>query len=129
STSRNRGPDGRPVPALTRPSGWMSEPSSSSIRQSQRESAARPWLPCRSRPQWLERAQDGGRPQMSESLLFPPSAAAKERTLTTRERYDALYAQSVSDPDAFWKEQSQRIDWIKPPQKIKNTSFAYPDVS
>jgi acetyl-CoA synthetase len=66
---------------------------------------------------------------MSESLLFPPSAAAKERTLTTRERYDALYAQSVSDPDAFWKEQSQRIDWIKPPQKIKNTSFAYPDVS
>jgi acetyl-CoA synthetase len=40
-----------------------------------------------------------------------------------------LYKRSVSDPDGFWKEQSQRLDWIKAPTRIKNTSFAYPDVS
>jgi acetyl-CoA synthetase len=40
-----------------------------------------------------------------------------------------MYARSVSDPEGFWSEQAQRIDWIKPFTKVKNTSFAYPDVS
>ncbi|MEO1239385.1 MAG: acetate--CoA ligase [Pseudomonadota bacterium] len=37
--------------------------------------------------------------------------------------YAANYARSVEDPDAFWAEQAQRIDWIKPFSKVKNTSF------
>ena len=40
-----------------------------------------------------------------------------------------MYARSISDPDGFWAEQAKRIDWIKSPTKIKNTSFAYPDIS
>jgi acetyl-CoA synthetase len=66
---------------------------------------------------------------MSESQVFEPSAAAKARTLTTRAQYEQLYARSLSDPDGFWREQMQRLDWIKPPTIIKNTSFAYPDIS
>jgi acetyl-CoA synthetase len=66
---------------------------------------------------------------MSESLVFAPSAAAIARTRTTAAQYEEMYARSLSDPDGFWKEQSQRIDWIKAPTKIKNTSYAYPDVS
>lgn len=66
---------------------------------------------------------------MSESLVFAPSAAAIARTRTTAQQYEEMYARSLSDPDGFWKEQSQRIDWIKAPTKIKNTSYAYPDVS
>ena len=66
---------------------------------------------------------------MSDNLVFPPSEAAKARTYVTKDQYDQMYARSISDPDGFWKEQSQRIDWIKAPTKIKNTSFAYPDIS
>ena len=66
---------------------------------------------------------------MSDDLIFEPSEAAKARTFITKDKYEEMYARSISDPDGFWKEQSQRIDWIKAPTKIKNTSFAYPDVS
>ena len=66
---------------------------------------------------------------MSDSLVFQPSEAAKARTFTTAGQYNEMYARSVSDPNGFWKDQSRRIDWITPPTIIKNTSFAYPDVS
>ncbi|SMQ67032.1 acetyl-coenzyme A synthetase [Devosia lucknowensis] len=66
---------------------------------------------------------------MSEQLLFQPSAAAIARTHTTAEQYDALYQRSITDPDGFWAEQAKRLDWVRFPTKIKNTTFAYPDVS
>ncbi len=43
--------------------------------------------------------------------------------------YHDLYKQSVENPDAFWGEHGKRLDWIKPYTKVKNTTFAYPDVS
>ncbi|CUH62432.1 Acetyl-coenzyme A synthetase [Thalassovita gelatinovora] len=39
-------------------------------------------------------------------------------------RYDAMYAASLADPEAFWRDQGQRVEWIKPFTKVKNTSFA-----
>ena len=66
---------------------------------------------------------------MSEQLVFQPSAAAIARTHVTKAQYDAMYARSVSDPDGFWADQAKRLDWVKFPTRIKNTSFAYPDVS
>ncbi|MGV3489821.1 MAG: AMP-binding protein, partial [Devosia sp.] len=65
---------------------------------------------------------------MTDNLLFPPSAATLARTHTTAAQYEADYARSVSDPDGFWKQQAQRLDWIKPPTIIKNTTFEYPNV-
>ncbi|HEY9010737.1 MAG TPA: acetate--CoA ligase [Devosia sp.] len=66
---------------------------------------------------------------MTENLVFEPGAAAKARTLTTAEQYAELYQRSVTDPDGFWRDQAQRIDWIKPFTKVKNTSYEYPNVS
>jgi acetyl-CoA synthetase len=66
---------------------------------------------------------------MNDTLVFPPSGPAKARTYTTAAQYEEMYARSVNDPDGFWKEQAQRIDWIKAPTRIKNTSYAYPDIS
>lgn len=40
--------------------------------------------------------------------------------------YTDLYRQSVTDPEAFWGEQAALLEWIKPPTKIKNTSFHKP---
>jgi acetyl-CoA synthetase len=38
--------------------------------------------------------------------------------------YQAMYNQSVTDPEAFWGEHGKRIDWMKPYTKVKNTSYA-----
>jgi acetyl-CoA synthetase len=34
-----------------------------------------------------------------------------------------MHRRSVEEPDAFWAEEAQRIDWIKPFTIVKNTSF------
>ncbi|RDB42964.1 acetate--CoA ligase [Halomonas sp. DQ26W] len=40
-----------------------------------------------------------------------------------KEKYQAMYQQSVDDPEGFWTEQVKRVDWVKAPTKIKNTTF------
>ncbi|EIL96939.1 acetyl-coenzyme A synthetase [Rhodanobacter thiooxydans] len=57
------------------------------------------------------------------SKIYPvnPSFAAAARL--RHDDYVRLYAESVSDPEGFWGRIGQRLDWIKPPTKIKNVSF------
>ena len=43
--------------------------------------------------------------------------------------YRAMYEASIRDPETFWGEHGKRIDWIRPYSRVKNCSFAYPDVS
>jgi acetyl-CoA synthetase len=54
---------------------------------------------------------------------FPPSKQTLENVLVTEERYNEMYARSLSDPDGFWAEMAERLDWFKKPAKIKNASF------
>jgi acetyl-CoA synthetase len=56
----------------------------------------------------------------------PPEFAGAPRV--TREQYRRLYAESVRDPAGFWKEVAQRLDWIKPPTRIKDVSFDAKDL-
>ncbi|MEM6745711.1 MAG: acetate--CoA ligase, partial [Pseudomonadota bacterium] len=65
---------------------------------------------------------------MPDDLRPPPAdfvSAAHADTTT----YEAMYAASLADPEAFWAEHGKRIDWIKPFTKVKNVSYAHPDVS
>jgi acetyl-CoA synthetase len=39
------------------------------------------------------------------------------------ERYHAMYQRAARDPQGFWAEEARRVAWMKPPTKIKNTSF------
>ncbi len=61
--------------------------------------------------------------------VHAPSDAFVQNAHISPQQYRDMYAASVSDPDAFWGEQGKRLDWIKPYTKVKNTTFAYPDVS
>jgi len=45
------------------------------------------------------------------------------------EQYEAWYAASIEDPEAFWGEHGKRLDWMTPYTRVKNTDFSYPDVS
>jgi len=65
---------------------------------------------------------------MSDTMRPVPEAAAA-RAHVDNAGYEAMYEASVDDPDTFWAEQGKRLDWIKPYSAVKNTSFAYPDVS
>ena len=50
-------------------------------------------------------------------------AAATEGTNCPLEEYQALYARSIEDSDAFWAGQAQRLDWITPPRTVANWSY------
>ena len=60
---------------------------------------------------------------MSAASLYPVSSEVAASTLTDEAAYKALYQQSVVNPDGFWREQAERIDWIKPFTRVKQTSF------
>jgi acetyl-CoA synthetase len=60
----------------------------------------------------------------STDTLYAPSAAFVANAHITAEQYREMYAESVSNPEAFWAEHGKRIDWIKPYTRVKNTSFA-----
>lgn len=59
----------------------------------------------------------------------PIPQEAAERALLDNSQYLEMYDASVSDPEKFWGEQGKRLDWITPYTKVKNTTYAYPDVS
>lgn len=56
--------------------------------------------------------------------LYQVPAHYKAKSLLNNDEYLAMYQESVNNPEAFWQEQAQRIDWFKPFTKVKNTSFA-----
>ncbi|WP_166212002.1 acetate--CoA ligase [Cognatiluteimonas telluris] len=41
--------------------------------------------------------------------------------------YARLHADSLRDPEGFWRDVGGRLDWITPPTQVKDTSFALED--
>ena len=37
--------------------------------------------------------------------------------------YASMYAASIEDPESFWGEQGQRLEWMKPYTNVKNVSW------
>jgi len=62
------------------------------------------------------------------STLHPVSPEFAARARVKSSDYDKLYAESVRDPEGFWKRTAQRLDWIKPFSKVKDVSFAADDL-
>ncbi len=65
---------------------------------------------------------------MSDKTYAVP-AAWKKRALVDDAAYKKMYDESVKDPAKFWGRQAKRLDWMKAPTKVKNTSFDYNKVS
>lgn len=55
--------------------------------------------------------------------LFPVSDEWSKRAFLDRAGYERMYAEAANDPEAFWRREAQRIDWIQPFTKVKETSF------
>ncbi|MBV8577502.1 MAG: AMP-binding protein, partial [Acetobacteraceae bacterium] len=58
-----------------------------------------------------------------QNQLFPVNPEVARHALVNAEQYRAMYERSQRDPDGFWAEQAKRLEWIKFPTRIKNTSF------
>ncbi len=55
--------------------------------------------------------------------IFPVPEIWAANALVNADGYDAMYRRSVEDPEGFWREAAQRIDWITPFTRVKETSF------
>jgi acetyl-CoA synthetase len=60
---------------------------------------------------------------MSHPHTYPIPANIAQHALISREQYQQMYQQSVTDPEAFWGQQGKIIDWMTPYTMVKNTSF------
>ena len=66
---------------------------------------------------------------MSDVNIYPADASIAETSGLNLKKRATMYQQSVADPEEFWRQQGNRIDWIKAPIQIKNTRYTPNDVS
>jgi acetyl-CoA synthetase len=56
--------------------------------------------------------------------VYEPSAAFRERAhIGSMEAYEKMYERSVDEPEAFWAEQAERIDWFEDFDTVRNVSY------
>jgi acetyl-CoA synthetase len=67
-------------------------------------------------------------PTMTDKVYNVPAEWAA-RAWVDNAKYQAMYRQSVEDPNGFWGEHGKRVDWIKPYTRVKNTSYDPQNVS
>ena len=53
----------------------------------------------------------------------PSEAFRKQAHIASMEEYEAMYKRSIEDPEGFWGEQADRIDWFEPFDTVKNVSY------
>ena len=64
-----------------------------------------------------------------DAVEHPVSPEWARQAHIDNERYLEMYARSIRDPDGFWAEQAEQIDWFRTPTVIRNVDFGHPDVS
>ena len=55
--------------------------------------------------------------------IYPVPEQFVKTARTNEQEYFERYQQSVDDPDTFWAEAAKKLEWIKPFNQVKNTSF------
>ncbi|HEX9933356.1 MAG TPA: acetyl-coenzyme A synthetase N-terminal domain-containing protein, partial [Allosphingosinicella sp.] len=59
--------------------------------------------------------------------IAPPEGIARAAHFGPAD-YEERYRRSIEDPDGFWAEEAQRIDWVRAPARISNWSFDPVDI-
>ena len=66
---------------------------------------------------------------MTDTKIYPASKAHAERAWANADEYRRLYAESIADPDTFWREQAEsRLEWIEPFTQVSDCSFDADDL-
>jgi len=64
---------------------------------------------------------------MNESVVHPVPEEWAESALVDKATYEEWYRRSLDDPEGFWRKEAQRLDWIRPFTRVKDTSFRQED--
>lgn len=54
---------------------------------------------------------------------FSPSEGLLSHVNVSAQDYEEMYARSVEQPELFWAEMAERLDWFTAPSKIKDVNF------
>ncbi len=65
---------------------------------------------------------------MNDPRIHPVPAELARTAWADREEYESLYAASIADTEAFWREQASRLDWIAPFTEVRDVSFDKDDL-
>ena len=57
---------------------------------------------------------------------YPVLSEWAQRAWMNRAAYESARTAAGETPDAFWSEQSRRLDWMTTPTRIKDVSFEGP---
>ncbi len=57
------------------------------------------------------------------STTYPVPADWAAHALISAESYADKYRQSIEEPEAFWRQETARLDWIKPWTQLNTSSF------
>ena len=60
---------------------------------------------------------------MAQNKIFPVTSAAAKNTFLDKSAASAARDNADRDPESFWGDVAQRLDWIKPFSKVKDVSF------
>jgi acetyl-CoA synthetase len=60
---------------------------------------------------------------MSEDRVYPVPPEFAAKALVNAQKYEAMYAASVGDPESFWREHGKRLRWIRHYTKVKNVNW------
>ena len=66
---------------------------------------------------------------MTDATVIPVSEDWMKTALVSDAQYQEMYAQSINDPEEFWREHGQIIDWTTPYRTVKSVSYGADDVS
>ncbi len=58
----------------------------------------------------------------------PPAEYRQHAHIKSMDEYRKLHRQSIDDPEGFWAEQAERIDWIQPWNKVLEWNFEEPRI-
>jgi acetyl-CoA synthetase len=66
---------------------------------------------------------------MTDNTVYPVFDSIEAKTHLTQEQYQAMYARSLSDPEAFWADQAnEHLDWFKPFENVSEFDFHTADI-
>jgi len=54
---------------------------------------------------------------LEEKAVSPPETFRSKARISSMAEYERLYQQALEDPQGYWAEQAQMLDWFEPPQK------------
>ena len=63
---------------------------------------------------------------MSSEQVIAVKPEVAEKAWVNSRRYQEMYQQSLNDPDQFWAQQAERLQWDQKWNQVKKVSFRSP---